>query len=118
MDYTVYKLLHMIGIFSLFLALGGMISYSKGTSPNKALIGAFHGIGLVLILVSGFGLKAKLFIDGFPTWIIAKLVLWLVFGGIVVIAKKGILKGAALWSVMLLLAAAAAYLGIMKPFQG
>lgn len=115
MDYTFYKLLHMIGLVSLFLGIGGMISYSKGTSPFKGLIGAFHGIGLILILVSGFGISAKLNM-GFPTWMMVKLGIWIALGAMIPLAKRGVLKGAALWGVVLLLGAFAAYFGLMKPF--
>lgn len=117
MDYTFYKLLHMIGLISLFLGLGGMISYSKGSSPFKGLIGAFHGIGLVLILIGGFGIAAKHHL-GFPTWMMVKLGIWIALAAMIPLAKRGVLKGAALWSVVLLLGAFAAYLGIMRPFQG
>ena len=115
MDPLTYKFIHLIGVLSLFLGLGGMITYSKGSTPIKGLIAGFHGIGLVLILISGFGMAAKLKY-GFPTWMIIKLVIWLTLGAMIVLAKRGILKGAALWGVMLLLGAIAAYLGIMKPF--
>ena len=105
----------MIGLISLFLSLGGMISYSKGNSPAKALIASFHGIGLALILISGFGLSAKLNL-GFPNWMIIKLILWIAFSVMIVLAKRDVLKGAILWSIILFLGACAAYLGIMKPF--
>lgn len=113
MDIAFYKLIHMIGLISLFLGMGGMITYVKGQSPVKGLIGAFHGIGLLLIIVGGFGLKAKLHYEGFPSWIIIKLLIWFAFGAMIVLAKRGVLKGATLWSVMLLLGVVAAYLGIM-----
>ena len=115
MDPVTYKLIHMIGVISLLLGAGGMITYSKGSTPIKGLIASFHGMGLVLILISGFGMAAKLKL-GFPAWMIVKLVIWLAFGAMIVLAKRGVLKGAALWGVMLLLGALAAYLGIMKPF--
>ncbi len=115
MQYEHYKLLHMIGLISLFLGLGGMISYTKGSSPYKGLIGSFHGIGLTLLLVSGFGIAAKLNL-GFPTWMIVKLIVWIALGGIIVFAKRGPLKGATLWTVMLLLGAIAAFMGTSKPF--
>lgn len=115
MQYEHYKLLHMIGLISLFLGLGGMITYTQGNSPFKGLIGAFHGIGLTLLLVSGFGISAQLHL-GFPTWMIVKLIIWVALGAIIVLAKRGILKGATLWGVMLLLGAIAAFMGTSKPF--
>lgn len=115
MQYEHYKILHMIGVISLFIGLGGMISYSNGSSPFKGLIGAFHGIGLVLILISGFGIAAKLHL-GFPTWMIVKLFAWVILAAMIVIAKRGVLKGAALWGVILFLGALAALMGTLKPF--
>ncbi len=53
---------------------------------------------------------------GFPNWMIVKLVIWLIFGAAIVLAKRGILTGAAAWVVMIGLATGAAYLGLFKPF--
>ena len=55
MDPLTYKLIHLIGVIALLLGAGGMITYSNGSSPIKGLVAAFHGLGLVLILISGFG---------------------------------------------------------------
>lgn len=117
MDYTVYKLIHYAGIFTLIISLGSIFTkYNKG-----AVIG--HGIGLVLIILGGFGMQAKMkdfyiaqFETSFPNWMIAKLVIWIIFGAAVVLAKRKILNGPVAWVVMIGLAFAAAYLGLMKPF--
>ena len=117
MDYTVYKLIHYVGIFTLMFSLGSLFTkYNKG-----AVMG--HGIALFLILLGGFGMQAKMkaayvaqFETGFPHWMIVKLVIWVAFGAAIVLAKRGLLKGVAAWIVMIGLAFAAAYLGLMKPF--
>ena len=109
MDYTVYKIIHYVGIFMLMFSLGSLF-----TKYNKcAVIG--HGIGLLLILVAGFGMVAKLDI-GFRGFIIVKLVLWLFFGAAVVLAKREVIKGSTAWIVCIGLGAVAAYLAIYKPF--
>ena len=77
--------------------------------------GMLHGIGLLVILVAGFGMIAKLHY-GFPLWVILKLVIWLVLGALPVLVKKKVLPCAAVWVVALLLGCVAAYLGIYKPF--
>lgn len=74
-----------------------------------------HGIALFLVLLGGFGMQAKLGL-GFPGWMIAKLVIWLVFGAAIVLAKRGVITGKVAWICMIGLAIVAAYLGIFKPF--
>ena len=109
MDPLTYKIIHYVGIFTLMMSLGSMF-----TKYNKcAVIG--HGVGLLLIVLGGFGMQAKLGLD-FNGWLIAKLVIWLFFGASVVLAKREILKGSTAWIVMIALASTAAYLGLMKPF--
>jgi len=109
MDYTVYKLIHFAGLFTLLFALGSLFTkYNKG-----AVMG--HGIALLLVLLGGFGMQAKLGV-GFPGWMIAKLVIWFVFGAAIVLAKRGVISGKAAWFAMIGLAIVAAYLGIFKPF--
>lgn len=110
MDYTVYKLIHYVGIFLLMVSLGSLF-----TKYNKsAVIG--HGVALLLILVAGFGMQARhkdkyvsMFETGFPTWMILKLVIWLLFGAMIVLAKRGVLKGPAAWGVIIALGATSAY---------
>lgn len=117
MDYTVYKLIHYVGIFTLMLSLGSIF-----TKYNKcAVIG--HGVALLLIILGGFGMQARMkdayvaqFETGFPNWMIVKLIIWIIFGAAIVLAKRDILKGSTAWIVMIGLASTAAYLGLMKPF--
>ncbi len=112
MDVLVYKLLHLAGVMALFMGLGiGLLPESAFRKPGAI----FHGIGLVVILVAGFGLLAKMSL-GFPGWIIAKLVIWLLFGVLPVLAKKKVLPLVAAWISALVLGLIAAYLGIYKPF--
>jgi len=107
---SIYKLIHFIGIFTLMLSLGSIFTkYSK-----CAVIG--HGVGLFLILLGGFGLQVRMGFDLLSGWLIAKMIIWLIFGGSIVLAKRGILKGSTAWIVMIGLASVAAYLGLMKPF--
>ena len=97
----------------LFLGLGGVVLGDAGSSRKLGMIS--HGIALVLLLVAGFGMQAKLQI-GFPGWLIAKVVLWLFFGAMPVLAKKGVLKPTAAWALAVVFGAAAVLLGVTKPF--
>lgn len=112
MDALVYKVLHLAGVMTVFLGLGmGMLP--EPVYRKKGML--FHGIGLLLILVSGFGMIAKLEY-GFPGWMLVKLVLWLIIGVLPILAKRNVLPLAAAWTTALVLGIAAAYLGIFKSF--
>lgn len=105
MDYTTYKLIHLIGVITLFFSLGSLFTkYNKG-----AVMG--HGIALLLLLVAGFGMEAKGDI-GWPAWMIVKIVIWVIFGAAIVLAKRKIITGKVAWISMIALGGAAAYLGI------
>ena len=106
MDYTTYKLIHLIGVITLFFSLGSLFTkYNKG-----AVIG--HGIALLILLVAGFGMQAKGGIEGFPLWLIIKIVLWLAFGGAIVLAKRKVITGKVAWISMIALGGVSAYLGL------
>jgi len=120
MNVEVYRIIHLIGLVLLILGLGGVVllrdELKKGLKTGTAkCLGAFHGIGLLLMLLGGFGMIAKLQY-GFPGWIIAKLVIWLILGGWLVVGKKGSLSPPLYWAVILLLCTAAFYLVSYKPF--
>ncbi|MFP5520527.1 MAG: hypothetical protein ACLGGX_11530 [Bdellovibrionia bacterium] len=76
-----------------------------------------HGVGLALILISGFGMAARLgLVSGLPGWIHAKLAIWVLLGAGIALAKR---KGAIGWPVAVLLmglGTTAAYIAINKPF--
>ena len=121
MNYEIYRLIHFAGIFTLFLAFGYLLAGPK--APKAAAIG--HGIGLFLILLGGFGMQAKMkdvyqaaYGSGFPTWLIIKIVIWLVLGGSMVLLKRKIIKGAVAWIAIIILGLASAYLAYNKPAMG
>lgn len=121
MNPEIYRLIHYAGIFTLFLAFGYLLAGPK--SPKAAAIG--HGVGLFLILLGGFGMQAKLkagyiasYGSGFPTWLIIKIVIWVVLGGSLVLLKRKIIKGATGWIVVIVLGLASAYLAIKQPAMG
>lgn len=68
-----------------------------------------HGIGLLLILISGFGLISKKYGNQFQTWMYVKLAIWLALGGCIVLIKRKKVTGFAAWILLLSLGAAAAW---------
>lgn len=113
MDPQFYKILHLIGIMSLFTGLGALFLVGKDGQGKKPAV-IFHGVGLVLILVSGFGLLAKASIP-FNGAVITKLIIWFAMGAMVVVAKKGLLKAPIGWVVVVALGALSAYMASTLP---
>lgn len=124
-DYTLFRILHLLGIFLLFAALGGVTLrrvLQGPAGPDKPkdgaakLAGATHGLALVILLITGFTLLVKLGL-GLPAWAWAKLLIWLVMGGIVVAIRKSTAAGAVwLWWLLPALGLVAAWLALVKPF--
>ena len=118
MDAIFYKLIHLIGVLMVFLAFGGLIGRSLlGTEGVrlKKLAGITCGIGLILILIGGFGLLGKLGY-GFPGWAIVKLVIWIALGGLIAVANRKQALALPLWWGVLVLGVLAASLALWKPF--
>ena len=110
MDYTTYKIIHLTGIAALALGAGGMLA----GGAHRKTFSILQGIGLLVMLVSGFGLLAKLHL-GFPHFAIAKTALWLVIGVMPVVLRR--LRVPAIFGILISLALVAvmAWLGVMKP---
>lgn len=120
MSYQFYKIIHVLGIMLVFLAFGGLavVGLSSDASrlkPARTLLASFHGVGMLLLLVAGFGLIAKLG-GGFPGWMIAKVVIWLVLGASVVVFRKKPDAGKPMLIVLPILGLIAAGLALYKPF--
>lgn len=121
MSYEFYKILHFAGIVAVLLSLSAMI-YGAATAGHKKFPAArflkvAHGVGLVITLVAGFGLLARLgLIREFPGWAIAKLGIWLLFGVYSLAVYKKPKQSTLWWTGLWALAVAAAYLARMKPF--
>jgi hypothetical protein len=113
MDIQVYNLIHLVSIMALFAALGSIAA--SECDKCKKLGAMLHGIALVLLAVSGMAMFAKLGAMGvkFPVWwLIAKFVIWIGMGGMLVVAKRRLLPCGKVIAIILALGAIAAYLGI------
>lgn len=121
MSYETYKIIHLVSAFVLFAVAGGVALFAanggdKASNTQRKLVGILHGLALVGLLVAGFGLLARLGLGGIPGWVWAKLVLWLIIGGIATLPyKKPQLGSLFLWLVPLL-GGLSAVLAIFKPF--
>jgi hypothetical protein len=119
--YELYKVLHIIGILLVVASLSAMCVHmmNGGTKAyaNKRFIAMAHGLGLLLTLVAGFGLLARLgLVHGLPLWAICKLGIWLILGGLPALIYRKPALAKAFWFSIFLFAGTAATLAIYKPF--
>jgi hypothetical protein len=117
-----YKVLHLIGLFTVILSLGGMCLHviSGGTKDyaGRKWAALFHGLGLAIVLIAGFGLLAKegLMQGGMPGWVTGKLIIWLILGGMPVFVYRQPKMAKLFWFLILGFTGVAAWLAIYKPF--
>lgn len=121
MSYQFYKVLHIVGILMVFSGLVGvmalrMVSAELAARPRR-LFFLVHGIGMLVALVAGFGLAARLgYMSGLPTWVWVKLFVWLLLGVGIAIAKRRGHLGVPVLTLFIGLGWFAAWLAITKPF--
>jgi hypothetical protein len=120
--YSVYKVIHLVGIMMVYLALGGAVTHALNGGERadgwRKTLAMTHGVGLVFALIGGFGLLARLGLsgNGLPGWIYMKLVIWMIFGGATAFLLRKPALGRIVWAVAIALGALAAYLAGSKPF--
>ena len=71
-------------------------------------------LGLVLLLVGGFGMLAKLGVSGIPGWVHPKILIWVLLGLAVAVPYRKPELARPLWFAAPILALIAAYLGLNK----
>jgi hypothetical protein len=118
-----YKVLHIVGLVMVFVSLGAMALHAvnggtRASNQARGLVAGTHGIGLLVILVSGFGMAGKLGLmaGGMPGWILAKLGVWLLVGGLLAVLMRMPQAARAVWFLLPVLGGLAAWLAIYKPF--
>lgn len=111
------KILHLCGVFLVLYPLGGVaLHIMNGGTRNyryRRLVAITHGIGMLLTIVSGLELARRL---GWPAFMHAKLLIWLVMGLLLGILYRMPGQVKFLWWMVPLIAVGAAYLGLAKPF--
>ena len=111
MNPNIYQVLHIIGIAMVFLGYGALLARSMAAPDNvpvRKLGSITSGIGLLLILVAGFGLISKLGHSFTDAWILVKFAVWLALGGLVVLINRKPQLAVMLWWLLIALGAIAA----------
>lgn len=122
-SYELFKVAHLVGVIVLFSVLGGAMVHAinGGTASSNAarrLMTVLHGTGLIVVLIAGFGLLARLDLmnGGLPLWVVGKLIIWLVAGLLLTVPRRNpALARPILLAGLPFLAAAAAWLAVYKP---
>lgn len=121
-SYQLYNLLHVLGIMLVFMALGALAFHganggTKDSNKVRGLVMATHGVGILLIIVAGFGMLARTrsMAAGLPGWLHPKLLIWALLAAAPAILNRKPEWGKLLWFVIPLLAATSAYFGINHP---
>lgn len=120
-SYLVFKVLHALGAFYLFAALGavvvGRLRAGEAAPPKdraSKLSGMTHGIALLLILVAGFGVLGIQRLE-FGLWVWLKLAIWLLLAASIAVVRRSQRWAPLLWWLLPLLGAAAVWLCLVKP---
>ena len=110
--------LHLLGVFLLFSGLGGLC-LQTGTSEGdrgRKLASVAHGIGLIVVLLSGLGSVAAAGLGGsLPLWVWLKILIWLTLGGSVVLVRRAPQLRVLLFFALPVLGALAAWLALTRP---
>lgn len=115
MSLQVYQLLHLI---SVMLLVGTTFAAFANPDPahRKSTL-MWSGILSFLVLLGGFGLKAKVGYDlGWPGWLIVKIVCWLVLSALAGIAFRKPANVGALRMIAILTIAGAVAMVYLRPF--
>ena len=121
-SYEIYKIIHLFGLFGMFLSLGGLVIYvmGGGTKSEFSLrkwVAISHGVFLFLVLLGGFGMAARLqWHNDWPVRFYVKLGMWLAFGGVLALPYRVPALAKPLWFALPTLGAFVAYVVILKPF--
>ncbi len=122
MSYSFYKVTHILGVLLVFTSLVGVLMLRWNTSdikkPIQKLGAISHGIGLLFVFVSGFGLAARLgYFGSLPTWVYIKICIWVVAGALMYFVKRKAHLGFSLYLAIIGAGFFAALLAVTKPFN-
>ena len=124
MTYSVYKVIHLFGVFLVLVVLAAMVTHAESGASKEEHRGrktflVAHGAGLFLILLGGFGMVAKLGMDHgqlVSGWIFGKIFIWIVAGGLLTLPYRRPGLARPILFILPVLGIAAASLAIFKPF--
>ena len=119
LSYQVYKILHLVSLFGVFMSLGALVIHRMNGGdrdfPARKWVNISFGVFMFLALTGGFGLLARIEV-GMQPWVYAKMLLWLVLGGYMTVIVRKPELARLNWFVLLVFAGLGAYVALYKPF--
>lgn len=115
MTLELYKVLHILGLALLMISTGVAMATPKDASQKTSMI--FHGVGLLLLLVAGFGMLSRLHLSAphdWQGWVWAKIGAWVVAAILPALVRRGAVPRPLGWVLALGIAGFAAYAGLTK----
>ena len=110
MEPTVYKFIHFIGLIIFFTGIGATLASDTKKPASFRFPAIAHGIGFLLILVSGVGMWHKLGLK-VGSWMIIKIIILLALGAALPLIKNRVIPIPVIWLLVIILGSVAAYLG-------
>jgi uncharacterized membrane protein len=122
-SHAFYNVVHIVGIILVMSALGATAIHavnggSRQTNRARGLVAALHGVGVLLILIGGFGMLARLgFMHGanFPGWLWVKLAVWVTIAALLAVPYRKPSLAKPVYLALPVLGGLAAYMAIYKP---
>ena len=122
-SHAFYNVVHVVGVVLVTSALGGAALHAanggtRETNRARGLVAALHGLGVLLILVGGFGMLARLgFRHGanFPGWLWVKLAVWAALAALLFVPSRRPALARPVYLALPVLGGLAAYMAIYKP---
>src|SRR5258708_2821149 len=120
MPYLTLKVLHLVAIALTFMGLAGALAsnaVSPGPSITRRIFAISHGLGLLLLLITGFLLLIQLGIGkNLPGWVWGKVIIWLLAGVSATLVRRFPRFQVPLLVYLAVLVGLGAWLALYKPF--
>ena len=109
----------------LFIGLGGMLMGTVQAGCNASALqtkvriasAATHGLGLLFLLLGGFGMLTRMgIVWPYPNWLLVKLVIWVLLAMGLSAAKKRARWALLVTLYFIALGAVASSMAVLKPF--
>ena len=120
MSYLTLKVVHLVALALTFMGLAGALAsnaVSPGPSLTRRIFAISHGLGLILLLITGFFLLIQLGIGkNLPGWVWGKVIIWLLVGASATLVRRFARFQVPLLVYLAVLVGLGAWLALYKPF--